>query len=296
MSEKLRQMALPHCPSCKTSSRKKKYQLKESVLYECLDCRLRYLDPCLDPASMKKAYESDQSLAALHNFHEGYYDYGDLQTPSRTLSDFKRGLGILEDLRPQKGTVLDVGFGNGLFLAAARERGWDVRGIDSSLVNGQTAKRKFGLDLELSGFEDYDPCETFDVISFWDVIEHLPDPGTALQKASRLLKPGGLVLIAVPNDYSLLAQLAGFFYRLGIQRTVNKIYFLEHVTYYGPNTLRKLLETNGFFLRNQFTTSTDLAKYALPKKDKLIAGAVLFTGKHLGLQNRLVAVFQKKNL
>ncbi len=296
MSGGLRQMALPHCPACRAALREKKYQLKESVLYECLACRLKYLDPCLDPAAMKKAYESDQSLAALHNFHEGYYDYGDLQTPSRTLADFKRGLGLLENIQPQKGKILDVGFGNGLFLAAARERGWDVRGIDSSPVNRQTAKRKFGLDLELSGFENYEPHEIFDAISFWDVIEHLPDPLTAIQKAAALLKPGGLALIAVPNDHSLLALLAGFLYRLGLKNTVNKIYFLEHVTYYAPDTLQKLLEAQGFLLKDQFSTSTDLAKYALPRKDRLIAAGVLFAGRLLGLQNRLVAVFRKNNL
>lgn len=293
MQDSLLWMTLSICPACRSDLRRKVYGLRETMLYQCGACGLRYIDPCLDPEAMKQVYESNQSLSAMHAFHEGYYDYGDLKKPSRTLLDFQRGISLLERGLSRKGKILDVGYGNGFFLAAARERGWEVRGIDSSASNRDAAKKKFGLELTVSGFERYAPEETFDAISFWDVIEHLPDPSEALQKAFRLLAPGGLVLIAVPNDHSLLALLAGFLYRVGLKNPVRKIYFPEHVSYYSLATLRPLAEKNGFTLKGHFTTSTDLAKYSLPRGESLAAGIVLFGGRLFGLQNRLVAVFQK---
>ncbi len=285
-------MKLPLCPACRCANRKHLFAIPDSNVYECSSCTLRYLDPCLDPTAMKEAYESEETLKSMHEFHEGYYDYGDLKTPSRTLRDFQKGLDILEKAIP-KGKILDVGFGNGLFLAAAKERGWQVQGIDSSSSNLETAKKKFGLGLTRSSWEDFNSQEKFDAIAFWDVIEHLPDPNAAFQKVRTHLKDNGVVLVALPNDAGFLTWLACLFHKLGMKRNLEKIYLLEHVCYYKLETLNPLLQNNGFRLSGYFHTSTDLAKYALPAVDKAIASAVLGVGTLLGRQNRLVAVFQK---
>ena len=288
-------LELRRCPSCRSESRRKKCKIKESTLYQCRDCRLKYLDPCLGPEAMKQIYESDQSLLEMHDFHEGYYDYGDLRTRSKTLKDFKRGLSLLEKRLSRKGKILDVGFGNGFFLAAAQEAGWEVRGIDPSAMNCETAKKKFGLDLERGSLEEFSPSELFDAISFWDVLEHLPDPSQVLQKARALLKPEGVLMIGIPNDRSLLTALASLLGRLGMRKPIRKIYFLEHVCYYSLPSLTFLLERNGFLLKDHFMTSTDLAKYKLSVHGGLAALAILMAGRVLWLQNRLVAVFQKSS-
>ncbi len=294
-------MALNQCPVCETKERKRIVQLKESTVYECMFCRLRYLDPCLSPQAMRGAYESDQSLANLHLFHEGYYQYGDLTVKSKTMQDYTRALELLESSIPQKGerSIFDAGFGNGFFLAVAKQRGWKVAGSDSSPQNVTLASEKFSLKLACSDFENYDSHGTeYDAVSFWDVIEHLSNPHQALEKAHQMLKPGGFILIGLPNDKSLLRFLSFFVYQISfnqIRKGIEKVYFLEHVSYFNYESLHELLKRNDFTYRRHFFTNTDLARYALSLVDKIIAHSILFAGTWLHLQNRLIAVFQKNS-
>src|SRR5262245_47742332 len=85
---------LESCPVCSSTRRKSIYQLANSRVQKCLDCGLKYLDPCLSSKAMKQAYESDESLMAFHEYHEGYYEYGDVNRPSATRTEFLRELDL----------------------------------------------------------------------------------------------------------------------------------------------------------------------------------------------------------
>jgi len=150
---------------------------------------------------MEQAYESHETLSQFHDFHEGYYDYGSLSEKSQTRTEFERGLQLLErhlGFAPGK-KILDVGFGNGFFLALAKQRGWQVDGVDTSAVNAANAKRKYGLSLRTGKLGNLNSPEgSYDAISFWDVIEHFSDPQVPLAQAGKLLKEGGYLLIGVP--------------------------------------------------------------------------------------------------
>lgn len=291
---------LEHCPVCRHARRGPLFAIPHSQVYECLACKLRYLDPCLSVIGMKQLYKSDQTLAAMHTFHEGYYDYGDLNRKSKTRSDFEHALKLLESRLASpisQSSLLDVGYGNGFFLALARERGWKIAGIDPSPGNVKLARRRFSLSLTCGDLDSFkNPDTPYDVISFWDVIEHLADPYPVLQKAREHLTQDGHILIGIPNDQSLLMKIAaGLYQRSGgrINRGIRWIYLLEHVAYYSLSNLRLLLEINGFQLTDFFYTSTDLAKYSFRWHDRLLAAGILTLGKMFGLQNRLVAIFKK---
>lgn len=291
-------MRLPACPVCGAKARTRIFEIKESEVFQCAACGLRYLDPCLSPESMAAVYESHETLKAFHDFHEGYYNYGDLSQESKTRDDFEEGLRRLERYlnpnAPKK--ILDVGFGNGFFLAIARQRGWQVQGIDPSAQNLETAHRKFGLELLCGDFEKaISDHKEYDAVAFWDVIEHLPDPHHALQKARSVLKPTGFILIGIPNDQNLLMIISSLLYKISAGRCrfgVAKLYFLEHAAYYQRKALDVLLEKNHFSFRDSFFTYTDLAKYKLPPWEKWLAGALLWLGHGTGLDNRLVAIYQ----
>ena len=291
--------SLERCPLCGGAGRKPLFPITQSRVYQCTSCRLKYLDPCLSPSSTKRLYETGDSLAALHSFHVGYYDYGDLERKSKTLKDFTQGLRLMEVHLKKDGpapSLLDVGFGNGLFPALAEQRGWRVQGIDTSAKNVETARRKFGLKLQQGDLETYEG-PLYDAISFWDVIEHLPDPHHTLKKAAQRLKPDGFILIGVPNDASLLGFVATWLYRLSgcrVKKGIETLYLLEHVAYYNLRTLTSLMEKNGFGRKNYFFTSTDLAKYNLPRWDKFLVQGLLWGGRLTCLENRLVALFQKR--
>jgi 2-polyprenyl-3-methyl-5-hydroxy-6-metoxy-1,4-benzoquinol methylase len=296
--ENLKLIQLPACPACGISERKLVVRINSSAVYECSGCTLRYLDPCLDPVSMSAVYESDNQLMRLHDFHEGYYDYGNLNEKSKTADDFKQALKLIEPHVTSKKSerlILDVGCGNGFFLALAREAGWQVEGIDSSRKNAELALSKFSLSVKVGDLNSIENTEKrYDVISFWDVMEHLPNPSQIIQKASRMLKPNGLILVGLPNDRSFLSFLSLGLFRLSfgsIRKGIKMTYFLEHVSYYHLGSLRELFKRNGFSLKSHFFTSTDLAKYKFSFLNRSLAGVILFLGRLFGLQNRLVAVF-----
>ncbi len=286
------------CPACGGSKRTRLFKITASEVFRCMECGLKYLDPCLSEGSMSAAYESGESLKSFHDFHEGYYDYGELSQKSKTRDDFQEGLLRLEKhLSPgQPRKILDVGYGNGFFLAVARQRGWQVDGIDTSAENRKIAKARFGLQLRSGGFEqDIPNDQTYGAVAFWDVIEHLANPHRTLQKVRRILKPGGLVLIALPNDQNLLMIIASFLYKItaGVFNFgLKKLYFLEHVCYYEQKSLNALLEKNRFVNQDYFFTNTDLAKYRLPRWEKIVAGTLLQIGHWLRLDNRLVVIYQ----
>jgi len=291
---------LDHCPACLSKTRLPLFVIKESKVFQCVSCSLRYLDPCLSLGATESAYSSEESLKEYHDFYEGYYEYGDLSKKTKTRSDFQRGLELLQK---HLGTgaaksILDVGFGNGFFLAVAKQAGWRVDGIDTSKRNVEIARQNFSLSLSQGNLErDIPDRSVYDAISFWDLIEHLPNPDSVLEKTYRILRSQGAVLVALPNDHSLLAMAASFLYNASrgwFKTGIHKVYFLEHVAYYQLTSLHTLFQRHHFVLRDYFYTSTDLDRYKLPLWEKLTAGGILGLGRILGLENRLVAVFQKR--
>lgn len=107
------------------------------------------------------------------------------------------------------GRLLDIGCGDGDFLLGMRQRGWDVHGLDPSAVAVSLAREK-GLEVFQGELLDADYPETsFDLITMWDVLEHLHDPGAQLVQVARLLKPGGRFVVTLPNPHSIDFRVFG---------------------------------------------------------------------------------------
>lgn len=292
---------LSECPACNGVERQLLFPIENTTVQKCTHCHMKFLDPCFNPEAMIQVYESVETLKAMHSHHEGYYDYGDVDTPSQTRAEFTTALEKLEKLRePQtSNSIFDVGYGNGFFLALAKKRGWTVDGIDSSDVNKNKAKSRYGLNLSAGSFHNFSTgTQKYDAVSFWDVIEHLPEPDIFLSKAKSLLKPGGILLVGVPNDKSLMSYIASILYRLSFKKFsfgIKKLYFLEHVSYFHLEALKTLADRNGFQYQAHFYSSTDLNKFKLPWADKIISTILLFLGKITGMQNRLVSFYTVKS-
>jgi SAM-dependent methyltransferase len=111
---------------------------------------------------------------------------------------------FLADSRaPKKGSLLDIGCGAGNFMAAARAAGFDVTGIDWDSKAIQMGKEVLGLEkifpLSIEEFAERNSGEKFDVVSFFEVLEHQDDPAGFLSQVRRLVKPGGHIALSVPN-------------------------------------------------------------------------------------------------
>src|SRR2546423_9062956 len=107
-----------------------------------------------------------------------------------------------------KGRVLDVGCATGDFLLVAAQRGWEALGVDPSPAREQA--QSAGVRVVGRTIDDADVApHSLDLITFWDVLEHLPNPVASLRRAQELLTPGGLVAATVPNAGTALARLSG---------------------------------------------------------------------------------------
>jgi 2-polyprenyl-3-methyl-5-hydroxy-6-metoxy-1,4-benzoquinol methylase len=111
----------------------------------------------------------------------------------------KKKLKLIESFQPKDKTLLDIGCGTGAFLKVAKDNGWTVYGVEPdqdarAIANSITGNTIYNTN-QLSKFEDH----TFDVITLWHVLEHLPNLKEQVSLFKRLLKPEGTLVIAVPN-------------------------------------------------------------------------------------------------
>jgi len=194
-------------------------------LSQCQDCGYIFANPCPEASILARLY---------HEVEDPAYE---LEALGRR-KNFRRLLRRLEKLLPNRGTLLDVGAATGLLLVEARQRGWDVTGIEPSRWAVEIAARKYGLALHPESFEDFEAREKkFDALTLVDIIEHTPYPRKLIEKARDCLKPNGILVIVTPDIKSLTARLAGnrwWHFRPG------------HLGYFQRQSLQKLVELASF--------------------------------------------------
>ena len=207
-------------------------------------------DPVLAPAEFQLSRceqcgtavtEGEPSGAAtLHR--TGAYRPGNprlhgLAAPALAQFDRQR-LALLRDIAPPRPRLLDAGAGKGRFVAAANEAGYDAEGLEPAPRSGEAAGRWSSriqqLGLEEAEFE----AGSLDVVTLWHVLEHLHDPRGAVRRIAGWLRPGGGLLVGVPNLDSLQARLGGpYWYHLDVPR---------HRTHFTARGLCRLLTSLGF--------------------------------------------------
>jgi SAM-dependent methyltransferase len=136
-------------------------------------------------------------------------------------------------------SLLEIGCGHGNMLLEARNRGYDVRGLEYAVDAAQVANGTLGADLVRVGAlgENTFPEQSFDVCILADVIEHVRDPASFLENVRRILKRRGVLFIATPSTESWSARLLG---RHWME------YKPEHLFYFNRETIARLLGDAGF--------------------------------------------------
>ncbi len=169
-------------------------------------------------------------------------------SPAEAESDIRRFTFPLKRIMKYRrsGTLLDVGSGVGNFLVQARECGFLVRGIETHVEFQKVAKSKFGIHVDLGLFEEMDlPENSFDVVTMWETLEHIHDPKSSLLQAFKILSPEGILAISVPNlvnlGFLLMREYSG--HRGG-----------EHINFFSPFTLSRMLADCGFKILEHHTT------------------------------------------
>lgn len=147
-------------------------------------------------------------LEHLYSFDSGYHVKfrDDAKEVAYRLSLAERHYAMLARYC-KSGICLDVGASAGFFVKTAADHGWDAHGIELSKDTSRLARERYGVDVQTARLEEttFEPA-SFDAITLWDLIEHLPDPFDTMQRIVSLLKPGGVVLILTPNLDGLFAR------------------------------------------------------------------------------------------
>jgi SAM-dependent methyltransferase len=184
------------------------------------------------------------ALRALYS--AGYFEspdptwgYAVYQADRDSLRDkARRLLAVVERHRPP-GRLLDVGCAYGFTLEVARERGWQVVGVEAAGDVAAATQARLGVTVHPELIAAGLPADSLDAVTLWDVIEHLPDPRSAAVEVHRVLKPGGLFSVVTPDVGSLAARLLG-----GRWEEMTKM--PEHIFFFDRRSLSALLRSAGF--------------------------------------------------
>jgi 2-polyprenyl-3-methyl-5-hydroxy-6-metoxy-1,4-benzoquinol methylase len=139
----------------------------------------------------------------------------------------------------RNGRMLDIGCGNGAFMYSAEKYGWKAYGVELSENNASYARDKKGLDVRTGTlFDARFPEGHFDVVTLWEVVEHLDSPLRQLREVNRILRTGGAVLLSTPNVNSLARLLVHCRWEIFLPES--------HLYLFSQRTLKKMLEVTGF--------------------------------------------------
>ena len=147
------------------------------------------------------------------------------------------------DDRPRR--LLEIGCGDGNFLASMRRAGWLVQGSEFGEESGRRVERRHGIDVFTGPIERLAPAQPFPVVAAYHVLEHVYHPAEWLRFVRALVEPRGLLHLQVPNVASLTRRATG--------EAWASLVFPQHVYLYSPATLTRLLQQAGFSIREAGT-------------------------------------------
>ncbi len=191
------------CNACNTAGPQPLFERDDFNIVQCSACGLVYVGE--DPSTIDYAALYDESYYTGGQ-NGAFADYVGQAAGRRAAA--RRRLWTLRRLKA-RGRLLDVGCAAGFFLAEAA-RHFEVRGVEPSTFAATFAREKLGLDVFNGTLHDAAfAAASFDLITLWDVIEHVPDPAALLVEIRRLLAPGGHVVLTTGDIDSGYAQARG---------------------------------------------------------------------------------------
>jgi 2-polyprenyl-3-methyl-5-hydroxy-6-metoxy-1,4-benzoquinol methylase len=252
----------------------------EFTLRRCVKCGLLYLSPRPTLKSIRQYYPPDYSPYRPPIEDERFA----LMQYMRRRKLIKRRTLIERYTGLKQGRVLDVGCATGLFLHEMQLSGWQTAGVEPVALAAEFARQRFNIDVFQGTLSDapFTP-DSFDVITFWDVLEHTFSPRDELAQTARLIKPGGLVAINVPNWDSFDREFFGPYWQ-GFDAP-------RHLYVFTRSTLSELLAHAGFhvldwvcFMPGFFTWILSVQRWLKAKHtrwEKPIVRLLMFPGVRL---------------
>lgn len=231
------ELSVVRCPGCGSDKARPVAREFGITIARCRGCGLTYTRTPLPDS--QGHYHVDREL-----FERKYEPVFAGTAPHGRDRNYDEHLGVLERATDGR-DLLDIGSHAGFFLRRAVARGWKAVGIEPSPVTSALARERFGLDVRTGTLADAAlPEGSFDAATMTDVLEHIAEPGPMLKQIRRLLRPGGVLFVKVPNvryvraKCALLGRVPGLLDDCFDAR--------EHLVYYSAPTLRRTLRAAGF--------------------------------------------------
>ena len=234
---------LTKCSLCESANIQDLYKVKGYNVVKCKDCGFVFVKDEIPKKELVDLY----SKTYFHNpawyqlDKDRYFGYDDYIGDKENIRDkFDK---VIERIQKytDKGPLLDIGCGPGLFLELVKERGFtQVKGIDISSYAVDYCMNTLKLDVEKGDLLDFNfGSETFNLITMFDAIEHLQNPKEELTEINRILKENGILAIITPNIDALAARIVKSKWE-EIQRLP------EHLVFFSKTTIAHILKQTGF--------------------------------------------------
>lgn len=223
------------CKIC-TGNLEHLFEKKQFTYKKCATCGL----VCIDPQP------TDEELNAIYEY--GYFnDWGnESDYKACKIKNFEYILNNLPIFLKPKSKVLDVGAATGIFVELLEQQGYDAYGVELSkdgyaeCIKKVSSEKIVNSFFETADFSEHLETSKFSCIFMCDFLEHVRDPNVVLQKAASLLENGGYITLHVPNVKSIFQKILGKRW---------EFYTTDHLFYYSRETLKMLLEKNGFIVK-----------------------------------------------
>jgi SAM-dependent methyltransferase len=213
------------CPVCNSDSLLYMFNKEGGVYVKCRDCSMVFLNPVLKDEFLYEFYTSNHTVQAE-------VVESDLQFYIKL---YNLGLDTIANIVPDENnlSILDIGCSSGIFLDVATKRNWETYGIELNRKEAELAKKKNHI-IYSEIIEKLDINLKFNVITMWDVFEHIKNGETFLKEVIKHLAPGGVIFMQIPSSASLAASI--------MHENCNMFDGMEHVNLYSYNSLKVLLE------------------------------------------------------
>ncbi len=236
----LKEWELIPCDICGSTTFSIFWEKRTLKYVKCSQCGHVFVSPQWTPEAIKT--EADELAKGYHATDERIES--DFSSFIREYIHYPR-LSSVEKYK-KNGRLLDVGCATGAFMSSARMRGWEPFGIELSQVSARYGREVEHLDIHVGTLFDAGFASGyFDVVTMWEVIEHLPTPTGYLREVKRILREGGAALLSTPNVNSLT--------RLIIGKKWEVISPEEHLHLFSERTVKILFEKSGFLVSRSVT-------------------------------------------
>jgi len=213
-------------------------------IYKCSECDFRFTQDYPEEVDIAEFYESDD-IYHTATLSEGFSNK--LYRIARRIMLAKKRNLIRKVTGLKTGSIVDIGSGTGYFAHVMKKAGWHSEGIEINEKARNFSKSNFGLEVNIPDYVSALKAESFDCITLWHVLEHFHDPYYYISEIYRLLKPGAVCIIALPNCSSYDAE----YYKVsGLAWDVPR-----HLWHFSPSNIQIFFRKNRIQIRKYQGTS-----------------------------------------